>query len=155
MITQQELLDRFEYCDGNLYLKSSNPRRKVGSPSDRGYIQTTIKGKNFKNHRLIFMMHYGRLPERIDHINGNVSDNRIENLREATQTENMCNRKVSKTNKSGVKNVSWNNHAQSWRIDLQVSGKAYCFGYFKDLEAAELVAHLAREKYHGNFARHI
>jgi hypothetical protein len=153
------LLERFEYRDGELYRKvapqGSKVGDKVGAESDRGYKQTTINCKHFKNHRLIFMMHHGHMPERVDHINGDVSDNRIENLREATQTENMRNRKISKTNRAGVKNVSWSNHAKSWRVDLKVGGKNQCLGYFKDLEAAELVAHLAREKYYGNFARHI
>lgn len=141
MITQQELLDRFEYRDGELYRRTT--RRgcrsigsKVGSVDLRGYVTTFIDYQFYRIHRLIFMMHHGYTPDRIDHIDGDTGNNRIENLREVTQMENMCNRKISKTNKSGVKNVSWSNHAKSWRVDLMAAGKKRCFGYFKDIEAA-------------------
>jgi hypothetical protein len=159
MITQQELLERFEYRDGELYRKTSRGNRtagtKVGCIDDKGYIKTEIDNTHQVVHRLIFMMHHGYMPEMVDHVNGVRTDNRIENLRAANPYENSRNSRIAKTNKCGVKNVYWHPHSKCWLVRVMAKGKNHCVGYFKDLEAAELVAQLAREKYHGEFARHI
>ncbi len=159
MITQQELLERFEYRDGDLYLKygvwGHSVGQKIGSLDKRGYIKTTYKKKPHLVHRLIFMMHHGFFPLQVDHVNNDRTDNRIENLRAATPSENLRNRPMSKSNKSGVKNVHWLAKNKQWIVNLTVDRKRLFIGGFKDLEAADLVAQLAREKYHGEFARHI
>jgi hypothetical protein len=159
MITQKELLERFDYQDGELYLKEAiwghKVGQKIGCVDSKGYVKTTYKKKSCLVHRFIFMMHHGYLPKQIDHINLDKTDNRIENLRAATRSENLRNRSMAKSNKSGVKNVHWLTKNKQWIVNLTVDKKRLFIGGFKDLEAAELVAHLAREKYHGNFARHI
>ena len=159
MITQQELLERFEYRDGELYRKvapqGTKVGEKVGMLSSNGYVRTKIKCRPALVHRLIFMMHHGYFPEQIDHINGVRSDNRIENLRSVSRPENRYNAKIFSRNKSGVKNVHWLATQKRWAVNITVDKKRKFIGGFTDLEAAELVAQLAREKYHGNFARHI
>jgi hypothetical protein len=99
-------------------------------------------------------MFTGEVPETVDHINGNRSDNRIENLRACSQADNNKNVRTSKVNKSGVKNVSWYAPYQKWRVALRVKGKQKCIGYYGDKELAALVAHEARNKYRGEFANH-
>jgi hypothetical protein len=54
----------------------------------------------------------------------------------------------------GVKGVNWNKSNKQWRVRVQVNKKRIHIGDFKDLELAELVAIEARNKYHGNFAKH-
>ncbi len=155
MITQQELLERFEYRDGKLCRQLKTGLKAMGTLTAYGYIQARINNKSYLVHRLIFLMHHGYLPKQVDHINNDKTDNRIENLRESTQSENMFNVKINKLNTSGVKNVYWHKRAKSWCVRVKVEAKEKYIGLFKDLEAAELAAHLAREKYHGEFARHI
>jgi hypothetical protein len=99
-------------------------------------------------------MFYGYLPKYIDHIDGNPSNNKIENLREVTNSQNCKNSKISITNKSGVKNVHWNKENKKWRVQLTINGKTKCFGSYDNLDTAELVAQEARNKYHGEYARH-
>lgn len=66
-------------------------------------------------HRLVFLYHHGWLPTELDHINGNRSDNRIENLRPVTREQNMGHRGRPRNNKSGFKGVHWVNRDQCWR----------------------------------------
>ena len=105
-------------------------------------------------HRLIFLFHYGYLPKIIDHIDGNPLNNDIKNLRESTHIENCQNAKKRTTNTSGCKNVSWHKPANKWAVRLSINQKKVFFGLFEDIELADLVAHEARDLYHGKFARH-
>ena len=90
----------------------------------------------------------------IDHIDGNGTNNKIENLREATQSQNLCNIKRKSSNKSGVKNVVWCESSNKWGVFLKVNGRQKYFGVYPDIELAELVAVEARNKYQGQFANH-
>ena len=156
--TQECLNELFEYRDGNFYWKKRTSNRinigdKAGTLCDRGYIRVFVNGKGYKLHRLIFLMRYGYLPKIIDHIDGNTSNNKVENLREATQSQNLCNTKIRSDNSSGIKNVCWHKYKKQWYVQVQINGKAKSFGCYQDIELAELVAIMAREKYHKEFAR--
>jgi hypothetical protein len=159
MINQELLNNLFEYCDGKLFRKADGWSRwkkgtQVGSIGNEGYLSIEIFGKNYKAHRLIFLMHYGWLPDEVDHQDGNRLNNKIDNLRPATKNQNQHNRKISKNNTSGVKGVSYRSCTNKWRVRVMLNNKSISIGDFKDLELAELVATMAREKYHGTYARH-
>jgi HNH endonuclease/AP2 domain len=159
MITKEYLQDRFEYRNGNFYRKfdsKSKPKKGdvVGSKNKGGYIETRLFNKQYKLHKLIWLYFYGYLPKYIDHINGVTYDNRIENLREANHSENMMNTKMRITNKTGIKGVNWHKASNKWTVQLMVNQKKKYFGIYDDIELAELVAIEARNKYHGEFARH-
>ncbi len=149
----------FNYKDGNLYWKP-NPNSKTKNNSLAncvgygGYMQTNYKQKQYRTHRLIFLMHHGYLPEMVDHIDGNKSNNKIENLRACTRTQNLLNSKIPITNTSGAKNVFWRKQRNKWEVKFKVNKVAKYFGLYDDLELAELVATEARDKYHGEFAKH-
>ncbi|CAB5214076.1 putative NHN endonuclease [uncultured Caudovirales phage] len=158
-MNQELLKELFDYKDGQLYWKKSTNTKIVvgslaGSLDCKGYKSVQVNGKTWKLHRAIFLMHYGYLPSQIDHINGIKDDNRIENLREATTSNNCLNQKLRKTNTSKIKNVSWHKKHQKWYVQLQVFGKPKHIGCFGSLELAELVAIEARNKYHKEFANH-
>ena len=159
-LTQQQVQELFEYRDGALYWKKVNPLAhiikvgdKVGSRHHTGYVYTKVNGINMAEHRLIFLLHHGYLPEEVDHIDNNRANNKIENLRAATALTNAQNATIRKDNTSGVKGVHWNKNRNNWRVRVQVNNKRIVIGDFKDLELAELVAIEARNKYHGQFAR--
>jgi hypothetical protein len=156
IITQDQVKDLFEYRDGKLYGKIYVGARKLGnaagSLNSKGYLNTKINGKLYLNHRIIFLMFNGYLPQYIDHIDNNRLNNRVENLRPATLSQNSCNTKIAKNNTSGVKGVFW--QKKKWRVELTVKGKKKRFGCYDSLELAELVATEARNKYHQNYARH-
>lgn len=160
MITQEAIKEWFEYRDGRLYWKKvTHPNKqylvgqKVGSTHKTGYRHVTWANKTWKVHRLIFVLHHGYLPKEIDHINGDRSDNRIENLRAVTRSENQCNRPILPSNTSGYAGVSWHKKSQAWVVRVMKNGKSHLIGYFKELELAGLVSAEARSIYHGVYAK--
>ena len=94
------------------------------------------------------------MPKLIDHIDNDPSNNKIENLREATRHQNGTNAKTWSNNISGAKNVSWHKQCKKWRVRVSINKKMETIGLFDDFDLAELVAVEARNKFHGNFARH-
>ena len=91
--------------------------------------------------------------KRIDHINTNIRDNRKENLRVISVSDNGKNRaKRNRNNKSGYRNVSWD--ASAWVVQIQENGRGTCLGRFsKDkLEEAGKFAEKMRQKYYGEYA---
>jgi hypothetical protein len=150
----------FDYKDGKLTWKNpSNPKRTpigsiAGTVSKRGYIHIQYMKKIYKAHRLVYLMFRNDTPTLIDHINGVLTDNRIENLRSASYVENQRNSSKRIDNSSGIKNVSWHKRIAKWSVQLSVEKRIKHFGYFDDFELADLVATEARNKYHKEFANH-
>ena len=151
MITQQRLHELFDYDDGDLVRRSG---RKGGSVNKQGYKVICVDYKIYKAHRLIFLYHNDYLPEQIDHADGNKLNNKIENLRAADNSKNGMNRGMMCNNTSGAKNVFWDKSHKKWRVAIRFGATLQSFGRFVDFELAELVATMAREKYHGVFANH-
>lgn len=163
MITQQRLKELFDYEDGNLIWKVRKANcTKIGSIAgwanrdvhNQRYMNIEIDGKAYKLHRLVFMYHHGYFPSRVDHIDGDRFNNKIENLRDVTASQNAQNGKFRKNNTSGAKNVYFDKRNSKWRVLLSVDGVTKSLGYYDDFELADLVATEARDKFHGQFARH-
>jgi len=83
-----------------------------------------------------------------------VVPNRLENLRQATVTQNTWNAKLSMANTSGIKGVSFRKDRNVWIARLQAHAKSIYLGYFKSKEDAEEFLQLARDMVHGDFANH-
>lgn len=157
-LTQDLLNELFEYKKGKLYWKRENKnqvrRGQCAGWLDKKYMRVMINDKAYLVHRLIYMMHHGFMPDFIDHINGNGLDNRIENLRGVSKTENNRNRRINTNNLSGVKGVHWDAPRKKWKAQLCFEGKQHYLGVFNTLEEASKVVQAARKKHHGEFARH-
>jgi len=158
MLCQTTLNELFLYKDGALYWKIACANTvKIGQKAgylNNKYQKVKIKGKAYFVHRIIFMMHKGYMPEFIDHIDNNPENNLIENLRPANRQQNNSNAKLRIDAVSGAKGVNWHKKQSKWNVRVSVGGERKNIGSFEEFELAELVATMAREKYHGLFARH-
>jgi len=107
--------------------------KEAFSPLDgMGYRHGSIDGVLFKAHRVIWAIHYDDPGElEIDHINHDVRDSRIENLRIVTHQENKMN-KSSYEQQSGHCGVHWDGQKSRWRVCLAVDGKTKWLGRYKD-----------------------
>jgi hypothetical protein len=119
-----------------------------------GYIVVRVDNTLMRAHRVAWAMTYGFWPQEIDHINGNRSDNRIENLRECTRQQNMKNLKKGKYNKSGLKGVSWHAACAKWQAHIKADGKNFYLGLFETKEEAHDAYIQASNKLHGVFKNH-
>jgi hypothetical protein len=127
---------------------------QAGSWSGPGYLGTMIDGRNYLNHRLAWFYVTGRWPDaEIDHVNGDKTDNRLSNLREATPSENKRNRVTQVNNTSGFKGVYWNKAAGKWRAQIYDNGKSYHLGHFDIAEEAYTAYCNAAKLMHREFAR--
>lgn len=146
----------FDYKDGKLIRKVNAGRgiqgNAAGCVNGRGYLQTSIHQKIYFVHRLIWLLHYKKMPFMIDHINGDRLDNRVENLREVTSSENSQNRSIANNNTSGIKGVSWFAQSCKWKATIMVNGVHNYLGLYVDIRDAERAVCDYRKKIHGEYA---
>ena len=132
--------DRYEYRGCGLWVKHQFNSgvvvgQRAGTVLRDGYRQIRVNGKQYREHHLVWLLHKGYLPKEIDHINCVRDDNRIENLRECTRTENMQNRKLPmKTNRIGMIGVT--KHYNKFRAAITRNGVKTHLGLFKTAESA-------------------
>ena len=126
----------------------------AGTKDNNWYVKISINSTAYLAHRLAWFYVHKQWPkDELDHCNGNVRDNRIENLRQATSAQQKANTKLFRNNKSGFKGVSWHDGAQRWRATICLSRKQKHLGFYdspEDAHAAYCIEAIARR---GDFAR--
>lgn len=154
-LTQERLKELLHYDPETGVFTSKRTGKQVGYRKDRRkpYLFTKIGRRQIRLHHLAWLYMTGEMPKsQLDHINGDPTDNRWSNLRLASHFTNNWNRGRACTNKTGVKGV-WIQGGKYY-CKFERKGEKYRYGPFDDLELAELVIMEAREKYHGEYARH-
>lgn len=148
-----DLKQSFKYDDGVLFRRFANGRlKKAGYITTRGYSVVVHKEKKLQTHRVIFFLCHGYLPEIVDHIDCNPSNNQIENLRAATPIQSSQNRRVVANKPGNEKNVYPVEGGKKFKVQIVVNKKAKYFGTYFDKNVAIFVADTMRHKYHGQFA---
>ena len=126
--------------------------QKAGCVHDinKGYLKIKHKNKRYFAHKLAWVIYYGTTPTMyIDHIDGNPANNKIDNLRLATNSLNQRNQRPNKNNKSGFVGVKIYGN----RFYVTCAGKRV--GSFDDYEDA-VEARVMAEKEMGGFTeRHV
>ena len=112
-----------------------------------------INRKTVYVHHAIFLIHHGYLPKYIDHIDGDSLNNRIENLRAATQSQNMGNSRMKSNNTSGYKGVTFRKDTGKWQAAVMVNGKHISLGSHATKEEAHQAYIFGSQKHFGQFAR--
>jgi hypothetical protein len=124
----------------------------------RAYALRTIRNHVTKKrsrvymHRLILQLSVGCTRE-VDHKDRNGLNNRRDNLRRATTSQNQANSCLPSHNTSGFKGVSWNARQQRWKAEMRYRGRQYFLGYFLTARAAKKVRDCASKRMFGAFAR--
>ena len=125
----------------------------AGTLKVTGYIRIEINRQFYPAHRLAWFYVNGEWPSSyIDHIDNCRSNNRFSNLRLATNSQNLCNARMPRTNTSGYKGVTWSKKSQRWQAHIKVRSKSLHLGLFDAKEDAHAAVQSARIKYHGAFA---
>jgi len=167
MITQESLKELFEYEKetGRLRRIKAICNAPIGSyPTStnvQGYLQVMIAQRTYLVHRLVYLYHVGEFPEMLDHINRDKLDNRIENLREASKSQNACNTRKRRDNTSGTKGVSYDTTNKAWLAKVNKDSNVVVSKTFKGSRTDETVKQkaidwivIARQQHHGEFANH-
>lgn len=157
MLTYERLRELLDYDPGTGIFRWHTGVNRMGgkiagSPHyEWGYLRIKIDRRLYASHRLAWLYVYGSFPDaEIDHINRVVSDNRIANLRLATDHEQACNKSVYKNNRVGSKGIR---HRQGmWEARIQRHGIAKYLGRFGTVEAAIAAYQAAAIELHGKFA---
>lgn len=157
-LTKAELDALLRYIPetGEFHWINKNNRRAAGdvagTKSTDGYTAIRIGGKGYRAHRLAWLTMTGEVPpNQIDHINGLGRDNRWENLRLATPSQNQCNRKMDIRNKTGIKGLFLRDDGL-WQAQVTICGKSI---YLMTKIKAEAINWLKtkRAELHGAFSR--
>lgn len=129
-------------------------KKEAGTLLHSGYIGICIGNRRVQAHRIAWTLFHGTKPKnQIDHINGIKTDNKIKNLREASNSQNGKNLKLSKANKSGIKGVCFEKYTNLYKAYIRVDGKMLSLGRYKTLQEAEAIRKQAEIKHFGEWNR--
>jgi hypothetical protein len=158
------LHDFFRYEDGNLIrikaVRAHAGAGKVGASAGslntkRGRFYVVVEGVRVLRSRAVWVMHHGPIPDGmvIDHINRIKTDDRIENLRLASSSQNSCNQKKKNVAKSGLPGV-YPNGCGRWFSHIKMNGKQHHLGTFETKDEAHAAYVAASKELHGAFSCH-
>lgn len=155
LLTQKIIRRLLDYDEktGNFYWKvrlspARGPGEKAGCRLPNGYWAIKIKGRYYKAHRLAWLWVYGVLPKGIDHRNGHKDDNRLDNLRVASQAQNSANGPAR--SKTGIRGV-YKHKNGGYGVCLCKDYRSIYVGYFKNLSEAKAAAAVAARELHQDF----
>tara|TARA_R110000796_G_scaffold97705_1_gene204892 strand:- start:379 stop:852 length:474 start_codon:yes stop_codon:yes gene_type:complete len=137
------------FSDGRIFTLSKKCKkyekwneRKV-QPKKDGYIRIQIGEKHYLAHRLIMLAFLGESDQDVDHINRIKTDNRFENLRYCTRSENQLNRESV----DNAKGYYWDKVNKNWRPQIRINNKKKYLGYFDNEQDARQAYLDAKLKY--------
>ncbi len=156
----QELLrDLFSYDNGKLFwLKVRSNKVKLGQEAgfycQNGYHYMHVANVKIKRNRAVWIYHNGSIPEGmlIDHINGVKLDDRIENLRLASKSENLFNSKRRSNSTTKFRGVRLRRDGIKWVARITVNSKEIHLGSFLTEDEAKAAYLVALDQYAGAFS---
>jgi hypothetical protein len=154
-VSAERVRDLFDYeADSGVFV------RKIGIPGASkgpvagclrpdGYTQIGVDRKRVLTHRLVWLWVHGYFPDQIDHIDGDKTNNRLANLREATTSQNHGNMTKNVCNKSGFKGVR--QRGKRWAASIKLKGVLRYIGTFATPEEAHAAYCEVAKQIHGEF----
>jgi hypothetical protein len=160
VITQERLRELLDYDSSTGLFTWRQSRggwgagRVAGNLQWDGYVRIGLDGCQFPAHQLAWLWVHGSWPsQQLDHVNRDRSDNRITNLRESSQSQNLANTTLRYNNTSGYKGVSKVRASGKWLATIKVMGKSKYLGTYETPEEAHESYMAALRATHGDFAR--
>lgn len=133
---------------------SGRKARTIGaSGGTKDYFYASVNQRHVACHRIAFAVMTGKLPDMVDHIDGNGLNNKWSNLRKANRSANQKNMKLMKNNKSGVSGVSYSKGYKGWVAIIYHKNERIPLGCSKDKFEAICKRKSAELKY-GYHANH-
>lgn len=141
LITQAQVRELFDYRDDGHLIHRKQPKiGKTAGTESRGYRLVRLSNNVlYRVHRLVFLWHHGYLPKEIDHIDGDGLNNRIENLRSVTRSQNNWNRR-------GILGASF--QKGKWRATIFVNNRQQHLGTFNTKDEAHAAYLMAKQRLH-------
>lgn len=126
------------------------PGIEIGNIEPKGYRRFQIGVAKIMSHRAAFALHYGHWPAgQVDHINHQKNDNRIENLREVTNSENAQNKiRAKRGTKTGVLGVSVCKDSGLFSAQIMLHKKNKWLGSYKTADEAHAAYKAAKRVLH-------
>lgn len=163
MTDKQRIAAQLDYCpETGLFRWKINGRGRskrintiAGTPHSNGYVRIKLMGRAYYAHRLAWLLMHGTWPaDQIDHVNGDRSDNRAANLRQATLQQNRWNTVgIPSRRKSAFKGVVREHRSTKWVAQLSVDGRLRRLGSFATEEEASSAYLRAARTLRGEFAK--
>ena len=122
-------------------------------PDTRGYMNVCLN-RNIKRVHQLVVCAFLTNPENkncVDHIDNDRLNNKLLNLRYATQHENHFNANLSRRNTSGAKGVSYHIIKKKWRARIKINSKEIHLGYFERIEDAIQARQIKANELFGEF----
>ena len=142
---------RYEPETGFLYWKVGGKGKRKGKRAGNtnghhGYKTINLDKKRYYVHRVAWLLYTKSWPSfDIDHIDHITHNNKIENLREVSKSDNQRNKTIGKNNISGTIGVSFCKISQKWRATIFVDGSHISLGYFQNAEDAKAARKTAEQ----------
>lgn len=136
-INVEKLRKDFCLVDGVLFKNKGDTKNPAKLYTDKkGYLSVSWSGSKYQAHRLIWSLHHGKdLQHQIDHIDGNTSNNAIDNLRDVTPRVNCGNKRI---HREGKLTGAGKQHGRGYPVSIRILGSCISIGvYFTELEAHE------------------
>jgi hypothetical protein len=157
IVTQHTLKSLLTYDaeTGWFRWRTTRSNRRAGSLAGhlhpRGYVRIVVCKQTYDAHRLAWLYVYGDWPKgQVDHINRVKNDNRIQNLRCVTRSQNRQNSAVNCNSTTNIKGVGWHKHAQKWCARITIDGARIQLGVFESINDAIAARKAAETLYHSH-----